>query len=61
MKVDLIPKRTLDQAYAEAPDHDWIRLTDFCGRVVYLEPHETEELITQIREAANLWALGRRS
>lgn len=52
MKVQFIPKRREGQEYMDAPDSDWIALTDFCNRVVYFQPHEAEELIAQIRQAA---------
>ena len=48
MKVDFIPKRQPHQAYMDAPDRDWIRLTDFSDRVTYFSPDEARELIKEI-------------
>ena len=52
IRVDFISKRVKGEpSYAGGPDDDWIRLTDFCERAVYVRPQEVDDLIALLVKA----------
>lgn len=52
MTIEYLPKRDRSDPFDHRADDDWIRITDFCDRAVYLRPQEALGLVAEVARLA---------